>query len=238
MENPETRTGFKHANVTEYALQNRSKLLSAALTILRAYCVAERHDAGSQRGAPLKAGVRWFREALVWCGLPDPAATRQELADIADTEAAALRELLNAWHEIDPDNHGLTTAELLDLLRRDSEKYANVRSAVCELSPPTSGPLPGARQLGNRLSHVRRRIIGGKALDYRLRRGHQRAWLLVTSGDAGDSGDSISGREKTESGFGDSGDSVFDRTERQMVTLMTLVIHFPPYAETDNKKFL
>lgn len=190
MENPELRTGFKHPNVTEYALLHRSRLLSAALTILRAYCCAGRPRCGLPAWGSFEGWSSLVREAVVWCGLPDPAATRQELADIADTEAAALRELLDAWPEIDPDNYGLTTAELLDLLHSEPGKYPNVQSAIVELCPPTSGPLPGVRQLGNRLAHVRRRIIGGIALDYRQRRGRQRAWLLV--GDSGDSSDSFS----------------------------------------------
>jgi hypothetical protein len=207
MENPELRTGFKHPNVTEYALQHRSRLLTAALTILRSYCVAGRPRAGLPAWGSFEGWSALVREAVVWCGQPDPAATRQELAEIADTEAAALRDLLDAWPEIDGGNHGLTTAELLDLLRNHPETYPNVRSAICELAPPDKGPLPSARQLGNRLAHIRRRNMGGKALDYHERRGRQRAWRLM--GDSGDSGDTVSARKESASGDSDdSGDTV------------------------------
>lgn len=190
MENPELRTGFKYPNVTKYALENRSALLSAALTILRAYCCAGRPRAGLPAWGSFEGWSSVVREAVVWCGQPDPAQTRQELADIADTEAGALRDLLEAWGEIDPFNEGRTTAEILDKLHADYSAHQNVRSAIVELCPPTKGPLPNARQLGNRLAHVRRRIIGGKALDYRVRTGRQRAWQVVTA-DSGDSSDSV-----------------------------------------------
>lgn len=73
MENPELRTGFKYPNVKEYALENRSRLLSAALTILRAYCCAGRPRAGLPAWGSFEGWSAIVREAVVWCGLPDPA---------------------------------------------------------------------------------------------------------------------------------------------------------------------
>ena len=46
------------------------------------------------------------RHAVVWAGLPDPGATRKELTTQADREAAALRQLMAGWEEIDPDGQG------------------------------------------------------------------------------------------------------------------------------------
>jgi len=196
LENPELREDFKHADLMSYALQNRPALLSAALTVLRAFCDAGRPK---QQLPPWGSFMAWsslVREAIVWCGLPDPAKTRQELAETADTEASALRELLDAWPQIDPDNSGVTTAELLDKLGQG--ELADFRHALVELCPPDKGPLPTVRQLGNRLGHVRGRVIGGRCLDYRTKRGRQRAWYLRIldvpldgSGDSGDSGDSF-----------------------------------------------
>jgi len=204
LENPELRTGFKYSNVTEYARENRAALLSAALTILRAYCIAGRPRQGLPAWGSFEGWSSLVREAVVWCDLPDPAQTRQELADIADSEAGALRDLLESWTEIDPCGEGRTTAEILDRLHGDYSAYPNVRSAIVELCPPTKGPLPTARQLGNRLGHCRRRIIGNKALDYRQRSGRQRAWQVVTTDD-GDSSDSVSTPANGISG--DSSDS-------------------------------
>src|SRR5690606_41043849 len=39
-EKPEERTGFKHPELLTWIRQNRPRLLTAALTILRAYCNA------------------------------------------------------------------------------------------------------------------------------------------------------------------------------------------------------
>jgi hypothetical protein len=195
LENPEQRVGFKYPNVTEYALANRSRLLSAALTILRAYCHAGRPRHDLPAWGSFEGWSALVREAVVWLGMPDPADTRQELAAVADTEASALAELLESWPEIDPKNIGLTAAELLGKLDGDHAAYPNIRAAIVELCPPDKGPLPTVRQLGNRFSHVRRRIVRGMCLDYRQRSGRQRAWRRASvhpaGGDSGDSSDSF-----------------------------------------------
>jgi hypothetical protein len=195
LENPEQRTGFKYSNVSEHVLANRSRLLSAALTILRAYCYAGRPRHDLPAWGSFEGWSALVREAVVWLGMPDPAGTRQELAAVADTEASALAQLLESWPEIDPNNVGLTTAELLGRLDADHGAFSSVRAAIVELCPPDSGPLPTVRQLGNRLSRLRRRIVGGKSLDYRKRGGRQRAWRLVSvnpgQGDSSDSSDSV-----------------------------------------------
>src|SRR5262249_5963383 len=43
-ERPEERSGFKHPDLLGYVGSRRDQLLAAALTILRAYCVADRPD--------------------------------------------------------------------------------------------------------------------------------------------------------------------------------------------------
>jgi len=206
MENPELRTGFKYPNVSSHVSENRPALLSAALTILRGYCAAGRPKHGLPAWGSFESWSALVREAIVWLGLPDPAATRQALAEIADSEGAALRELLESWPRLDPGNIGLSTAEVLERLRADSEHLPSnqdlteVRSAIVELCPPDKGPLPTVRQLGNRLSHIRGRFVGDRCLDYRTKRAHKRVWLLryvdpkqvvgVAGGDTGDTGDS------------------------------------------------
>jgi len=74
-ENPQNRSNFKHNLVGGYALEHRAELLSAALTILRAYHVA---------GRPVQPLAAWtfgaWRAlvcgALVWAGCEDPYTTQ------------------------------------------------------------------------------------------------------------------------------------------------------------------
>lgn len=192
VENPELRDGFKHEDLNSYVRLNRPALLADALTILAAYC---------QAGRPLQKLPTWgsfegwsnlVRQAVVWCGQPDPGATRTELVERSDREGNALRELLTGWDELDPDCFGLTTAEILARLTQHPERYERARNAVLELCPPQEGkPLPSAGSLGKKLGHLCNRVVSGRFLDRRPNRQKASAWFVggETAGDAGHEGD-------------------------------------------------
>ena len=106
-----------------------------------------------------------MRQAIVWAGFADPGETREELQKSSDVEAAALRSLIEGWPEIDPYGAGLTSNKILDVLGKSPDQFELVRSAIFELCPCTPGKLPGVRSLGNKLRHLRGRVVGGKAID-------------------------------------------------------------------------
>jgi len=197
LENPEQREGFKHPNLKAYIREQRPKLLADALTILSAFCRAGRPQQKLPTWGSFEGWSDLVRQAVLWCGQSDPGATRTELVEQSDREAIALRELLAEWDELDPDRFGLTTAEILGRLTKQPEQYERVRDAVLELCPPKAGhPLPSTGSLGNKLRHLRGRVIGGRCLDYHEGRGRKRAWHVVTAesenGDSGDAGDTDS----------------------------------------------
>jgi hypothetical protein len=128
----------------------------------------------------------------------------------------ALRDLIEGWDEIDPDGCGLTTSQLLKLLEERLYEFERVRGAILELCPVAAGKLPGVRQLGNKLAHVRGRVIGGKALDNRPVRGNKAAWFVQTvvapqpapNGWSGDSGWSETGHAPETNGAGNNGSPI------------------------------
>ena len=201
-ENPEQRDGFQHPNLREYVRKNRPKLLSDALTILAAFC---------QAGRPMRKLPNWgsfegwsdlIRQAIVWIGLPDPGATRTELVEQSDREANALRELIAGWDELDPDYHGLTVIEILDRINKNLTKYEQVRNAISELCPAPPGKLPSAKSLGNKLSHLRKRVVDGACLETRKNRRNTTIWMVHRS-NAGSEGSEGSGRANPHALFDD-----------------------------------
>lgn len=171
LENPEEREGFKHPNLLGWVRDERPRLLSAALTILFAYCRNGRPGQGLKAWGSFEAWSDLVRQALVWAGMPDPGETREELARSSDREAAALRALIAGWPEIDPDGAGMTAAKLLDRLEKSPDEYDLFRSAVLDLCPAPAGKLPGTRSLGNKLRHLRGRVVGGRSIDSRDQHG-------------------------------------------------------------------
>ncbi len=193
-ERPEERQGFKHPDLRQFIRDYRGKLVSAALTILRGYHVAERPQVNLCGWGSYESWSSLIRQCVVWLGMPDPANGRIELMSRSDVQASALRLLIESWHEVDPSDEGLTTGELLALLGRSRDMYLSVREAILELCGGTAEKLPSVRTVGNKLRHVRHRIVCGKMLDSRQDRTGAQKWRVTCrSADSAVSADSISG---------------------------------------------
>ncbi len=197
LENPEQREDFKHKNLLSWVRAERPHLLSAALTILYAYCRAGRPP---QKLKPWGSFEEWselVRQALVWAGMADPGESREELARSSDREAAALRALIQGWAEFDTEGTGYTAAKLLERLEKAPDDYDLLRNAILDLCPAPTGKLPSSRSLGNKLRHARGRVVGGKAIDSRDQHGTQ-VWFVanvvqtdaIRADDGGDEGGS------------------------------------------------
>jgi hypothetical protein len=123
LERPEEREGFKHPNLKQHVRKERGKLLSAAITILQAYCLAGRPQQGLKPWGSYEPWSDLIRHAIVWIGLPDPGDTRQDLVTTSDRDASAIRSLVHNWNTVDPDGEGLTAARLLRILDKNENDY-------------------------------------------------------------------------------------------------------------------
>ena len=219
--NPEDRVGFRHENVEAYARAHRAELVTAALTVLRAYVLAGRPRHGLAPWGSFSGWSDLIRGAIVWAGHADPAETRQELRAEADFTAGALRGLIAGWPEVAKRYGGHCTAAmaLRELDRDDRDAfgqqrpvaYAALREALAELIASAPGKLPSTRQLGNTLRAYKGRVVmcddgalralslsrSGKEGAVWCVRGTEPARKttagMVREGDSGESGDSVSG---------------------------------------------
>lgn len=180
-ERPEERQGFTYPNLRRHVRDSRAKLLRAALIILRGFHVAERPQLPLPGWGSFEGWSALVRQAVVWLGMTDPAAGRVEMMDRSDTQATALRQLIEAWQEIDPDGAGVTTSELLKMLDRDRDRYPATREALLELCGGSPDKLPTVQAVGNKLKHIRGRIIGGRKLHSRQNRSKQQVWRVVSA---------------------------------------------------------
>ena len=185
MERPEERTGWRHPRLLDHVRDVRAELLSAALTIPRAYVVAGRPD---QRLTPMGSYTAWsdlVRSAVVWVGMADPCATIGEIR-ACDPRADALAGLLATWPAA-PDAP-VTVAELLAAATPGTPW----RAALCEWCPPRGADLlPVSRALGNRLRGVRRRVVGAQYIDAGPHGRGGVSWLLRATGPRLPSRDSV-----------------------------------------------
>jgi hypothetical protein len=187
-ENPEERSGFSHPDLLVYVRSERPRLAAAAVTILAAYWQAGRPDMGLKPWGSFEAWSDLVRQAVVWAGLPDPGETRLELRTQADREAIVLNQLMTGWLEIDPAGRGLTVVQAMKFLNDFPGDYEMLRSALWELCPPKDGKNLNQRSIGQKLHHLRHRVIGGRCFD---RRDSDRGavWMIIKQ-DSTDSTDS------------------------------------------------
>lgn len=84
-------------DLPKYILQNRGKLVQAALTILRAYYVANKPLQSIKQFGRFEEWSDLIRSALVWLDMPDPCSSRKEIEN-ADPVRQSLGNLLTAWY--------------------------------------------------------------------------------------------------------------------------------------------
>ena len=154
-ERPETRSGFKHDPLLEWAQRQRPRLLGAALRLLSAYLRGGRPKVGTTPIGSFEEWSRLVRDAVVWAGGSDASELLATRIDGADPEADAHIALLSAWREY-PD--GMTAGEAIRRayppeMDKELSGDTDLRDAI-EL---VCGPDPNARSLGKRLSGIRGR---------------------------------------------------------------------------------
>jgi len=98
VERPEERE-FKIADLPAYLIAQRKHLVMAGLTVLRAYRHAGWPIQNVRRWGGFDQWSREIREPLIWLGLADPCATREQVI-LNDPERDAALAVLSLWHEL------------------------------------------------------------------------------------------------------------------------------------------
>jgi hypothetical protein len=171
-EHPETRTDFKHPDLVGWIKENRGPLLLAAITIIAAYLQAGRPQP-PKKLTPFGSFEGWsgvVRHALVWLGLPDPCLSREALEASADTCSDTLHELMLAWSQYSPGGGPLVVKDVLCELydrgyQSKDSRSSNLRSAIESFVEIGQGKVPSARQFGNKMRAVKRRVTHGMFFD-------------------------------------------------------------------------
>lgn len=179
LENPEERTGFRHSDIETWTNFNRSRLSVAALTILRAYFVAERPF---QPGGAFGGFDEWsqvVRGALMWACQVDPMATRSTAKE-NDENKYLLGLLMTGLGSADESGRGLTTKKIGDLVdEMNSEdgslRYPELAEAVDIVCPRKFS----GRSFGKKLSAFNERIFEGKQIRGSKGMGGIMRWFVV-----------------------------------------------------------
>ena len=135
------------------------------MTILRAFHIAGRPDFKLKPWGSFESWSALVRNSVVWCGLVDPGETRVAIQEQADETARGLRQFIAGLELIDPDRTGKTAAEIVGAVSDENSGYTPAAREMLLNAIDTLIGKPESRKLGNRLRHLRRRVIDGRYID-------------------------------------------------------------------------
>jgi DNA-binding Lrp family transcriptional regulator len=159
VEFPEDRT-FR-LNLDHYLLENRPKLVVAALTILRAYFEAGRPRPDVRPFGSFEGWSDLVRGCVLWLGEEDPCRNRPEVEE-RDPRRALTAGVLRAWFDAFGEQE-LTSHEVVSAASGAEENDEALRTLailLSEVCSDSSGRLTSL-SLGQWLNRVRKRVEDG-----------------------------------------------------------------------------
>jgi hypothetical protein len=174
VERPEERT-FRIADLPTYLLANRKRLVAAVLTILRAYHVAGRPRQDILPWGGFDHWSREIREPLVWLGLPDPCATREQII-VSDPDRELTIEVLNTWQSVFGDRVMLAREIIAAVRDGNSDELKQVLLMIAAKRDDSNQI--DARRLGAWCASKVDRVIGGLRLSIDRKIRHAQGWRV------------------------------------------------------------
>ncbi|MGZ8219399.1 hypothetical protein [Methylomagnum sp.] len=145
-------------NLYDWIPKNRGRLISAALTILKAYEAAGRPDVELTPYGSFDEWSALVRAALVWVGYADPCQTRTRLEG-ADHITGELGTVLAVWHR-ELGSKKLTVREVVD--QCGMAAHAELKVALLDVaSSKRDGNSIDTKRLSHWLRKVEHRVIDG-----------------------------------------------------------------------------
>jgi hypothetical protein len=160
LENPEERAGFKYSDIVGHALEHRCQYVEAGLTILRAFIQAGTPQQPLITFASFEGWSDFIRQAVIWCGLPDPCEGSRHVARESDEKTEALRTVIDNWPLFDVEDRGVTS----NILKSKANVGEETRLAWCELCDCQEDDL-NPRKIGWALRRYRGRVVSGWCID-------------------------------------------------------------------------
>jgi putative DNA primase/helicase len=191
VERPEDRH-FAIADLPAHLREHRKRLVAAALTVVRAFHVAGRPRQNVKPWGGFDQWSREIREPLVWLGLADPCASREQIvANDPDRELTA--EVFRAWHAAFGEQ-ALLAREVI--AAAGDGAYEELRQALLVIAARRDDSQKiDALRLGHWLKSKKDRVVDGLRLtpDQPIR-GTQ-VWRVKVAGIAGSEGIKPAGQE-------------------------------------------
>jgi putative DNA primase/helicase len=153
-------------DLREWIPTNRAALITAALTVLRAYHCAGRPKQKIQQYGSFERWSDLVRSALVWLGAPDPCETQKRLEKL-DPVKSGLVLLLQEWYRF----YGTEQYSVRRVVN-DTLKPAALLDALLDVTADRTGEYVDARRLAHYLKKFAGRIESGLKFERGAMDGH------------------------------------------------------------------
>lgn len=196
LENPEDRAEFMHPDLLGWVRTERTRLVAATLTLLRAFFVAGCPQGGVKPWGSFSPWAQFVPAAVVFAGGADPMLTRPSIEGREEPEKLALAVILRDLPRLDAQKTGLTAKTMLQVLypiervrgqHVAPDGYDDLREAIELLVRTRPGSMPDASRLGFELGKLRGRVVGQHKLEVtptKTRSGANRWQVVATNGGA------------------------------------------------------
>lgn len=201
MEKPEERSGFAHDPLIPWVQHEHPRLTMAALTVVRAYCVAGRPAQGVTPYGSFEPWSDLIRQALMWAGEADCCAGRKDIEATSNPEYETLNTLLQTWCAC-YGNTAVTLKQMAQDLGMNAPplqpgvprtKWHDLHEALLECDTRSDGKRLDARRLGNRLRTWERRLVDGlRLVDRNKDRKGYTLWEIEGTPKSAESAESVS----------------------------------------------
>lgn len=189
LENPEERaeSDFAHPMLISWVREERTRLVRAALTVLRAWIVAGRPRMGCKTWGSFGPWSNLVPCAIVYAGGADPMLARPTATGEEEPEKGAVLGILAGLQRLDLTGRGMTAREIVnavytpDRLKGNAppDGYDDLREGIEFLVSTRPGMQPDTTKLGLRLrSLAKDRVMGGNKLVAVPGAGHVQRWRV------------------------------------------------------------
>lgn len=187
-EKPWTRTGFTHADIEEYALVNRGRLLAAAFTLIRAWYAAGKPRADVPTFGSFQEWADTIGGVLAHAGVEGFLTNLDQTRAVQDEDTLEWKAFFQAWWDRFQDE--AVTADALAELILPTDMFGRPTRGTTPMPLPDvllvnkdRGEGSLKRSIGRNLSRLTGRIFDGRKLCDAGADGHKhvRKWRLEPS---------------------------------------------------------
>jgi hypothetical protein len=186
LENPANRTQFKYALPT-YAIENRPRLATLALTVLRAFACHGFPDTGVRMGHPYGPFAHVVGGAIRFAGGEDVSLAIAPPERAGLDASAAVRVIVDRWDTVAPAMGGPVSLKfVLDSIypapgKNDPPDNHNLMREAFEALSPARGSLgPVANSISKKLGSCVGRWFGDRSLQRSTGHGGVQLWHVMT----------------------------------------------------------